>query len=277
MKPSRPKTLEELLRKKPLSPFNLPREMPKGKKPSPYFPNTPPLDDREIEFTGRMFRNYLSRVFIAADCGDPVAVSLLIGTAFYTTEALEVIARRFPELLRKHSRKHLKWPAFIGKKAILSGYQKPSRVGKKGGNQPLNAWLIEQLELSEKCPLRHNWQPQSPSTQTAFCMLEWLGINQASLSLPPLHSKTKNHWFEKGWEALMDVTNGKPEADVYLRQIGFQQGKTKFRNQIGYNVGATSIERKRVNKGATAMEGAIHERIKSSLKQSFETLTQHFV
>jgi hypothetical protein len=220
MKQSPPKTLEELLRKKPLSPFNLPREIPKGKKPRPYFPDSLPLTDYEIEFTGRMFRNFLSRVFRAADCGDPQAIRLLVGTAFYTTEALELIARRNPERLKPLSKKHLKWPAFIGKKAILSGHLKPSRTGKKGGNQPLNAWLVEQLELSKECPLRNNWQPQSPSTQTAFCMLEWLGINQASLRLAPLHSKTKNHWFEKGWEALMDVTNGKPEADVYLRQIG---------------------------------------------------------
>ena len=271
-----PKSLEEMLAVKPLTPFMLPREIAKGKKPRPYFPATPPLNEEEIELTGRLFRNYLSRVFRAADCGDPEAIRLLIGVAFYTTDALELMARRFPERLRKYSRKHLKWPAFIGKKTILSGHLKPSRAGKKGGNQPLNTWLVDQLELSKDCPLGHNWQPQSPATQTAFCMLEWLGINQASLRLPPLHSRTRDLWFERGWETLLENTGGKPEGHEYLHQIGFQQGRTKYRRQVGYSAGQTRHERERFKIGSNAERGAMRDRIKSSLKQSFETLTQHY-
>jgi len=258
-----PKSLEELLKAKPITPFLLPREISKAEKPRPYFPNTPPLKDEEIEFTGRLFRNYLSRVFQAADCGDPEAIRLLIGVAFYTTEALELLARRFPERLKKHSRKHLKWPAFIGKKTILSGHLKPSRAGKKGGNQPLNAWLVEQLELSKDCPLQHNWQPQSPATQTTFFMLEWLCLNASSLRLPPLHSRTQDLWFEKGWEALLVHTDGTPEKDPFLQFIGENQGREKSKRQAVHT-----------NK---SIRGNIRDRLKSALKQAFETLTQHYL
>ena len=261
-KPVRAKSLEELMEVKPLSPFMLPRQMLQGEKPSPYFPDTPPLKDEEIEFTGRIFRNFLSRVFRAAECGDPAAVELLIGSAFYTTEALELIARKFPEHLKKHSRRHLKWPGFIGKKAILSGHLKPSRAGKKGGNQPLNAWLVERLELSKECPLRSNWQPQSAATQTAFFMLEWLCINATPLRLPPLNSKNRDLWFEKGWGALSEATGGKPECDPYLRDIAENQGREKSMRQA--------------IKTPKSIEGNIRDRLKSSLKQSFKTLTQHF-
>ena len=246
-----------------LSPFLLPREISKSKKPAPYFPGTPPLNAEEVEFTARMFRSFLGRVARASDCGDPEAIRLLIGTAFYATEALELITRRNPERLRPHSRKHLKWPAFIGKKAILSGHQKPSRAGKKGGNQPLNSWLVERLELSKECPLQHNWQPQSPATQTAFFMFEWLGLNSASLGLPPLHSRTRDEWFEKGWEALLTATGGSPEEDPFLRPIGENQGREKSRRQ--------AIRTPR------SIKGNIRDRLKSALKQTFQTLTQHYI
>jgi hypothetical protein len=222
-----------------------------------------PTDERLDPVTASLQSKILiadfKRIFQLADNGDQNAIGLLVGTAMVTTEMLGILARKNPKLLHPWSTNQDVWPILIGRKAFIRGEQK-KRPNKKESKPSLHDWLIERLRLGENSPLRSGWH-NTPSAIAALYMLQWLEENRERLKLPRFSAQLSSRWFEMGWEALLLVTNGKPEKDKYLRGIGLQQGQTKTA-QTG------------VANPTRILESNIRDRIKGSMKSSFKTITK---
>jgi hypothetical protein len=160
----------------------------------------------EANLRGKIMRK-LFQIFHLADNGDERAIRLLHDVADATVGGLEDIARRQPHLLRPFARKGSRWPSFIGRKTTAFA--------------ALHRTRLKELEIGAEDPFAGNWQPKSPATITAIYMHRWLELTQWALGLPSRDTPgAKLKWFEVGWRALLVRTNGHPENDVYLKQLG---------------------------------------------------------
>ena len=225
----------------------------------PLHPTDERLDPVAASHQSLILNADLKRIFQLADNGDPNSIGLLVGIAMVATEMLGILAHKNPKLLHPWSTNQDVWPTLIGRKAFIRGEQK-KRPNKKESKPTLHDWLIERLRLGENSPLRSGWH-NTPSTISALYMLRWLEDNKDRLKLPAFSAQTRSRWFEIGWEALLLVTNGKPEKNKYLRGIGLQQGQTKTAQ-----TGVTNPTR--------ILESNIRDRIKGSMKSSFTTITK---
>ena len=163
-----------------------------------------PSDDANLR--GEIGRQ-LFRIFHLADNGDERAIRLLHDVADGAVEGLEDIARRQPHLLRPFARKGSRWPTFIGKKTTAFA--------------ALHRTRLKELQIGAENPFAGNWQPNSPATMTAIYMHRWLELKQWALGLPsPDTPGAALKWFEVGWRALLVRTDGHPEKDVFLKQLG---------------------------------------------------------
>ena len=176
-------------------------------------------------------RQVINDLKSAAFKGNRQAVNLLIQVAWDSVQALDSLAREWPELLRPAARKQIMWPAFIGKKKALSGEKKGiPKERKKGYVPPLNGWLINTIELGEESPHKGKWSPHSPATTQAIAMFHWLDENKLCLGLPDLTENTKSKWFSTGWDGLLKATNQHPEFNDFLRLIGLHYAQHSVKN-----------------------------------------------
>jgi hypothetical protein len=149
----------------------------------------------------------LFQIFHLADNGDEKALRLLTDIAKGVVQGLEDIARRQPQLLRPFARKSSLWPSFIGRKRKALAISHKAR--------------LRELQIGADNPYRGNWQYESPATVTAIYMHRWLNINQRALRLPaPNQAGAASKWFDIGWRALLVRTDGHPEKDNFLKQLG---------------------------------------------------------
>lgn len=161
-------------------------------------------DDRKIraEFEQRLFQ-----IFHLADNGDEKALRLLIDIAKGAVQGLEDITRRQPDLLRPFARRCSLWPSFIGKKRKALVILHKAR--------------LRELQIGEDTPYRGNWQYESPATAKAIYMHRWLCLYQRTLCLPASNEPgAASKWFDVGWRALLVRTDGHPEKDNFLKQLG---------------------------------------------------------
>jgi len=225
----------------------------------PLHPTDERLDPVVASHQSQILNADFKRIFQLADNGDQNAIGLLVGTAMVTTEMLGILARKNPNLLHPWSTNQDVWPILIGRKAFIRGEQK-KRPNKKESKPTLHDWLIKRLRLGENSPLRSGWH-NTPASIAVLYMLQWLEENKVQLKLPRFSAQSSSWWFEIGWEALLLVTNGKPEKNKYLRGIGLQQGQTKTA-QTG------------VANPTRILESNIRDRIKGSMKSTFTTITK---
>ena len=161
-------------------------------------------DDRKIwaEFEQRLFQ-----IFHLADNGDEKALQLLIDIAKGAVQGLEDITRRQPHLLRPFARRSSLWPAFIGRKRKALAVLHKAR--------------LRELQIGADNPYGGNWQYESPATVTAIYMHRWLCFYQSALRLPASNEPgAASTWFNVGWRALLVRTDGHPEKDNFLKQLG---------------------------------------------------------
>jgi len=137
--------------------------------------------------------------------GDPAAIKLLLETAEACIAYLGKIASDRAELLRPLASKRILWPAFIGKKEVC---------------KKMNDELMQALKLGTESMMAGRWHADSPTTQQAQTMHRWLLENSVNLGLPKISRTTQKQWFETGWEALLEVTNRRPDLHPYFRPIG---------------------------------------------------------
>jgi hypothetical protein len=163
-----------------------------------------PSDDANLR--GEIGRQ-LFRIFHLADNGDKRAQRLLHDVADRAVEGLEDIACRQPHLLRPFARKGSRWPSFIGKKTTTFA--------------ELHRTRLKELQIGAENPFAGNWQPNSPATMTAIYMHRWLELHRQALGLPsPETPGAALKWFDVGWRALLVRTDGHPEKNVFLKQLG---------------------------------------------------------
>jgi hypothetical protein len=176
----------------------------------------------------------LFQVFHLADNGDRKALRLLIDLAKGAVQGLDNIADRQPHLLRPFARKSSLWPSFIGKKA-----------------KALASWhrmRLRELQIGADNPYGGNWQVDSPATQTAIVMHRWLLLNQSVLRLPdPNKAGAATKWFDVGWRALLVRTDGHPEKDNFLKQLG---QRNLSRTAARYKGGKLPVQTEMVNRRA---------------------------
>jgi hypothetical protein len=161
-------------------------------------------DDRKIraEFEQRLFQ-----IFHLADNGDEKALRLLIDIAKGAVQGLEDITRRQPDLLRPFARRSSLWPSFIGRKRKALAVLHKAR--------------LRELQIGADNPYRGNWQYESPATTTAIYMHRWLLLYRSVLRLPASNEPgAASRWFAVGWRALLVRTDGHPEKDNFLKQLG---------------------------------------------------------
>jgi hypothetical protein len=186
----------------------------------------------------------LFQVFHLADNGDKKALRLLIDVAKVAAQGLDNIAHRRPHLLRPFARKSSLWPSFIGRKT-----------------KALTSWhrmRLSELQIGADNPYAGNWQIDSPATQTVILMHRWLCINQFALRLPASNEPgAVSKWFVVGWRALLVRTDGHPEKDNFLKQLG--QRKLKH-TAARYKGGKLPSQSEAVNRRAE---------IKRRLKQAY--------
>jgi hypothetical protein len=135
--------------------------------------------------------------------GDKEAVTFLIKSTWEHLMALNDLVKRCPELVRPFSRKEVMWPGFIGK-----------------GSKKKREMLIKRLELGKESPYQGPWHPDAPSTKMVIRIDGWLKENSDLLRLPVLTDKTRDVWFERGWKALLEATNNRPDQHPFLAEIG---------------------------------------------------------
>lgn len=191
----------------------------------------------------------LADVTLFADRGDAKAVELLATIATDAIQVLRGLAERQPELLRPFARKCACWP---------------DMVAKHPGAKRRNDWLLEELQVGAESADAVNWRVDSPASQQALFLRNWLGENQVALGLPDLTHATRKKWFEAGWKCLLQATDGKPEKDKFLAQIG--QHRAKHSEHEGQQTHAT----------ARTSATNVRDGIKARLWQSFQTLTKRF-
>jgi hypothetical protein len=225
----------------------------------PLHPTDERLDPVAASHQSKILNADFKRIFQLADNGDESAIGLLVGTAMVTTEMLGILARKNPKLLHPWSTNQDVWPILIGKKAFIRGEQK-KRPNQKESKPALHDWLIERLRLGENSPLRSGWH-NTPASLAVLYMLQWLEENKDQLKLPRFSAQSSSRWFENGWKALLMVTNGKPEDNMFLRGIGQRQGQTK-------------TDQTEVANPTRILESNIRDRIKGSMKSSFNTITK---
>jgi len=191
----------------------------------------------------------LADVTLFADGGDAKAVELLATIATDAIQVLRGLAERQPELLRPFARKCACWP---------------DMVAKHPGAKRRNDWLLEELQVGAESADAVNWRVDSPASQQALFLRNWLGINQVALGLPDLTHATRKKWFEAGWKCLLQATDGKPEEGEFLASIGQHRAK-----HSEYELHQTVS-----TKGTSAAN--VRDGIKTGLWQAFRTLTKRF-
>jgi len=205
------------------------------------------LESHEVSDMRGVYYN-LDRQFHLAENGDPAAVELLYYTALKSTRLLEILAWKNPQLLLPYSHLSLVWPGLIGNKA---------KTIKD------NEGLIKRLEQGKDCPLKGTFNLDSPATLQAMNLLSWLRNNEKELTLPPLSPESWEYWFKIGWARLLWATQGRPEENELLKDIGDNQGKTKTNDMGLKKVGST-------------LKSNIRDRIKGAIRSSFKTLTKYW-
>jgi hypothetical protein len=232
------------------SPYLLLKQIPKGASLPPDHHTNERLDAVVAHSTHELLTKNLKVVFHLADNGDARAIEIMVRSAFLAAHLLDRLVEKNPTRLHSWSHSEIRWPSFIGKKKVFE--QRRER-------------FIEVLELSKTCPLDFKWEPNSPATQSAHQMIEWLERNQIILNLPALSKGTRKTWFEIGWKALLERTGSHPERDPYLRSIGFYQADREWRER-GFTKQTQREDR-------AQLEVIIQRRIKAALFQGFNTLT----
>jgi hypothetical protein len=165
------------------------------------------LSSKDDEKVRDEIRRRLFQIFHLADNGDKKALTLLVDVAKRAVGGLESIAHRQPHLLRPFARKSSLWPSFIGRKTKALAQWHRTR--------------LRELQIGADNPYAGNWQIDSPATQIAIVMHQWLTLNQWALRLPvPNEAGAAPEWFELGWRALLVRTDGHPEKDDFLKQLG---------------------------------------------------------
>lgn len=213
------------------------------------------IDDAALVVQEETKRQELQQLFELVDKGDDRVLALIMKNVFAVIEGLEHRIERDPVRFHQWSHSELRWPSFVGRKKVLG--QRAKR-------------LIELLELSKTCPLRHKWDPNSPATQSAHQMIAWLEENQQELNLPPLSRNTWEAWFDVGWQGLITATKGKPEKDPYLRKIAEGMAKTKW----GVRGQSRGIRRSEKEED-TGFDRIVRDSLRTALKQGVRTLTKN--
>ena len=187
-------------------------------------------EDRKIRTE---FWQRLLQIFHLAD-NDEKALRLLIDIAKNAVQGLEGITRRQPHLLRPFARKSSLWPSFIGRK--------------RKALATLHKERLRELQIGADNPYHGNWQYESPATATAIYMHSWLLRHQSVLLLPAFNEPgAASRWFRVGWRALLVRTDGHPEKDNFLKQLG--QRKLK-RTAARYKGGRLPPQSEAVNRRA---------------------------
>lgn len=233
----------------------------KGKKPVrtatiKHQSSTVRLSEEDAKEISRNFSYWLEIIRRLADEGDPKALGMLIGTATETTQDLHNIAERDPELLHPHSKMSELWPAMIGKHAAI---------------RERNDLLIGRLKLSKEGLSNSRFQLTSKATETARAILESLHEYQKKLNLPPLSKATRDEWFKMGWRMWCIEKESDPNNYNLLRAVVIGAAESEW-DRRGHNE-----KGEKRSKDNSAFENIVLQRIKSAVKQGFNSITNQLL
>ena len=120
--------------------------------------------------------------------------------------ALHDMAQKRPELLRPIAQQLFFWPGFISRKRAF---------------ETDNEKLMEKIELGIGGPYStKQWHMSATSTQLALYLYQLCRMFEKQWQLPALSRKTKQEWFEKAWEYMLDDLHIVPEKDPHLAKLG---------------------------------------------------------
>jgi hypothetical protein len=209
------------------------------------------MSDLEDSYLRQIVLPSLAKVAGLSNDGDERAIKLLIDICYIACDYLDALADRRPDLLQPFGRIMAQWPTFIGRKRRMF--------------QDLHETRLKELQIGAENVFVGKWQHKQPATIMALAMHKWLSLNESVLRLPePKKSGAASRWFDTGWRALLVRTNGHPERDKFLKQLG-QRGLKRIASRYKGGILPSRSE-------------AVHRRaeIKKRIKQAFHGLTRRF-
>ena len=215
------------------------------------------------------------------DNGNREAADSLVQLGIYIAGILEEQSVKHLEIFKFIAELQPVWPALVAPTPHNSQYVK-KRMKMLG--------LASKSDFSMHPQAR--WSPSNIATWNAISIIgtiranqEWKKIRQTLITenrnspipikftappawvkkcweLPPLTKRTAKEWFNVGWDALMEVTDGHPEHDSELRPLGL------YRTRHSVYVGAQKIET------PGTVEANIRDGIKARLLEAVTSLSQ---
>jgi len=169
--------------------------------------------------------------------------------------ALDQLAHQNPELLRPLVKANLGWPCVLSAKresvtdglAIVKllgvGEEADFGISAKKRWQVFGSTRANEVAVDIVCTIKANqkWLAYRKGfiheRKNIPCHMEFPSPPKWVLdcaALPPFSKASAVQWFEIGWQAILEATNGQPENDARLREIGkyrerhsIQQGHQK--------------------------------------------------
>jgi hypothetical protein len=258
-------------------PFQLDKEI------TPGLPRLPGSHFEKIQTSvlAPQIQKAIDELAFRAAAGEADAVEPLYELAASATNHLVNLAKRTPELLCPIA---TGWPVF------------PVLSSPKDEWTPKTKSLLESVGvasgLGQEYSPKSRWSLENTATQYAAAMLNTIHVNAALVNaqrtvsperieqeiaryphsylraaafpewvkraagLPEFNKLTAGEWFEVGWLALMEKTNGQPENVKALRVLGNHRAR----------------HRSTAKPGSKTSESDIRDGIKTSLKRAMRTI-----
>jgi hypothetical protein len=223
---------------------------------------------------------------------DPAAPRCLLALAQYIIHLLQAGQ---DEYLQEIAQTRLDWPCFV----TLKDLAKPRIKKRQDESCVLRDWL-KSIQLGEACPVKDLSNVET--NRLARSMIDSIEENRRRLaqrnealklkksdlaefnrrfklyvfpawalkcgSLRPLKEGAWKEWFEVGWEALLDVTQGHPETYKDLRRIGQYREKVYERKR---RIGLKNAKRRDTTKTRNSL---IRDGIRWKVRAAFRRITK---
>jgi hypothetical protein len=186
--------------------------------------------EQSTQYVHRMWESLEALDVLAAAAlqGSDTALNALVNIAKVSVNHVEILTRKHPHKCAAIAKCDIVWPGWIGRHR---------------GVQEYGHTLARTLQVGSAVKGPKKIHLSSPATRSAWLMAIWLRHVQQDVGLPPLSDETFNIWAQCGWHGLLYATNGQPEKNAFLRQIGESAPKSKHPEKVYMSAMTAGLEK----------------------------------